>query len=101
MIKRAAAAASLRSPRHKLKLFLDFMQPTENTTVVDVGVADTLFGEGEGLTLTHNFLVPLYAWHARMTAVGCSRRCYRVTVLAVRLVPVTQYSTGTIVRIVP
>jgi len=38
---------------------------------------------------------------ARMTAVGCSRRCYRVDVLTVRLVPETQYSTGTIVRIVP
>ena len=70
MIKRAAAAASLRSRRHKLKLFLDFMRPTEETTVVDVGVADTPFGEGEGQALTHNFFEALYPWPERITAVG-------------------------------
>ena len=70
MIKRAAAAASLRSRRHKLKLFLDFVQPTEETTVVDVGVADTPFGKGEGQALTHNFFEALYPWPERITAVG-------------------------------
>jgi hypothetical protein len=70
VIKRAAAAASLRSRRHKLKLFLDFVQPTEETTVVDVGVADTHFGEGEGQALTHNFFEALYPWPERITAVG-------------------------------
>ena len=70
MIKRAAAAASLRSRRHKLKLFLDFVQPTEATTVVDVGVADTPFGKGEGQALTHNFFEALYPWPERITAVG-------------------------------
>jgi Methyltransferase domain len=70
VIKRAAAAASLRSRRQKLKLFLDFIQPTAETTVVDVGVADTPFGEGEGQTLTHNFFEALYPWPERITAVG-------------------------------
>jgi hypothetical protein len=70
VIKRVAAAASLRSRRHKLRLFLDFIQPTEETTVVDVGVADTPFGEGEGQALTHNFFEALYPWPERITAVG-------------------------------
>ena len=70
VIGRAAAAASLRSRRHKLKLFLDFVQPTAETTVVDVGVADTPFGEGEGQALTHNFFEALYPWPERITAVG-------------------------------
>jgi Methyltransferase domain len=70
VIARVAAAASLRSRRHKLKLFHDFMQPTAHTTVVDVGVADTSFGEGEGQTLTHNFFEALYPWPERITAVG-------------------------------
>lgn len=70
VIKRAAAAASLHSRRRKLKLFLDFMRPTEETTVVDVGVADTPFGEGEGQALTHNFFEALYPWPERITAVG-------------------------------
>jgi hypothetical protein len=70
VIERAAAAASLRSRRHKLKLFLDFVQPTAATTVVDVGVADTPFGEGEGQALTHNFFEALYPWPEQITAVG-------------------------------
>ena len=70
MIERAAAAASLRSRRHKLKLFLDFVQPTAETTVVDVGVADAPFGEGDGQALTHNFFEALYPWPERITAVG-------------------------------
>jgi hypothetical protein len=70
VIERAAAAASLRSRRPKLKLFLDFVQPTAETTVVDVGVADTPFGEGEGHALTHNFFEALYPWPEQITAVG-------------------------------
>ena len=70
MLKTLAARASLRSRRHKLKLFLDFIQPTNETTVVDVGVADTPFGEGEGQALTHNFFEALYPWPERITAVG-------------------------------
>ena len=70
MIARAAAAASLRNRRRKLKLFLDFIDPTEETTVVDVGVADAPFGAGEGQALTHNFFEALYPWPQRITAVG-------------------------------
>ena len=70
MIKRAAAAASLRSRRKKMQLFFELIQPTEETTVVDVGVADTPFGEGEGQALTHNFFEALYPWPERITAVG-------------------------------
>ena len=70
MLKRLAAETSLRSRRHKLRLFLDFMQPTAETTVVDVGAADTPFGEGEGQALTHNFFEALYPWPERITAVG-------------------------------
>jgi hypothetical protein len=70
VIKRAAAAASLRSRRQKLKLFHDLVRPTAETTVVDVGVADTSFGEGEGQTLTHNFFEALYPWPEKITAVG-------------------------------
>lgn len=70
MIDRVAAAVSLRNRRRKMKHFFDFIQPTEETTVVDVGVADTPFGEGEGSALTHNFFEALYPWPERITAVG-------------------------------
>lgn len=70
MLKRVAARASLRSRRHKLRLFIDFMRPTPETTVVDVGAADTPFGEGEGQARTHNFFEALYPWPERITAVG-------------------------------
>ena len=70
MIGRAAAAVSLRNRRRKMKLFLDFIDPTAETTVVDVGVADAPFGEGEGQALTHNFFEALYPWPERITAVG-------------------------------
>ena len=70
MLKRLAAKASLRSRRRKLRLFLDLIRPTDETTVVDVGVADTPFGEGEGQALTHNFFEALYPWPERITAVG-------------------------------
>jgi SAM-dependent methyltransferase len=70
VIARAAAAVSLRNRRRKLRLFLQLIRPTEDTTVVDVGVADTPFGEGEGQALTHNFFEALYPWPERITAVG-------------------------------
>jgi SAM-dependent methyltransferase len=70
VLKRLAAQTSLRSRRRKLRLFLDFMRPTPETTVVDVGVADTPFGEGEGPAITHNFFEALYPWPERITAVG-------------------------------
>jgi hypothetical protein len=70
VIARAAAAVSLRNRRRKMKLFFDFIAPTAETTVVDVGVADTPFGEGEGQALTHNFFEALYPWPERVTAVS-------------------------------
>ncbi len=70
MLKRLAARTSLRSRRHKLRLFNDFMRPTPETTIVDVGAADTPFGEGEGQAQTHNFFEALYPWPERITAVG-------------------------------
>ena len=53
-----------------MRLFHELIQPTTETTVVDVGVADTPFGEGEGQALTHNFFEALYPWPERITAVG-------------------------------
>jgi hypothetical protein len=70
VIERAAAAASLRSRRRKMSLFHELIQPTSETTVVDVGVADTPFGEGSGQAVTHNFFEALYPWPERITAVG-------------------------------
>jgi len=70
VIARAAAAVSLRSRRRKMEQFLRLIQPTEETTVVDVGVADTPFGVGQGRALTHNFFEALYPWPERITAVG-------------------------------
>jgi methyltransferase family protein len=70
VIGRAAAAVSLRSRRRKMRLFFDLIRPTPETTVVDVGVADAPFGQGEGQALTHNFFEALYPWPERITAVG-------------------------------
>jgi methyltransferase family protein len=70
VIARTAAAVSLRSRRRKMEQFLRLIQPTEETTVVDVGVADTPFGAGEGQAVTHNFFEALYPWPERITAVG-------------------------------
>lgn len=70
MIRRTAAAASLRSRRRKLQHFVELIQPTPETTVVDVGVADAPFGAGEGQALTHNFFESFYPWPERITAVG-------------------------------
>jgi Methyltransferase domain len=49
---------------------VELIQPTPDTTVVDVGVADTPFGAGEGQALTHNFFEAFYPWPERITAVG-------------------------------
>jgi hypothetical protein len=53
-----------------MELFHELIQPTADTTVVDVGVADAPFGEGEGQAHTHNFFEALYPWPERITAVG-------------------------------
>jgi SAM-dependent methyltransferase len=60
---------SLRSRRRKLGLFLDTMTPSEETTVLDIGVDDVGFGEHAGCG-TLNFFEELYPWPARITALG-------------------------------
>jgi len=69
---RLADAISLRSRRRKLALLLELMQPTAETTVLDVGVDEVSHGEsgGESGCTTHNFLEEHYPWPARITALG-------------------------------
>jgi len=62
-------AVSLRSRRRKLRLFLDELQPTPDTTVLDVGADELAFGEGDGCA-TLNFFEELYPWPDRITALG-------------------------------
>jgi hypothetical protein len=70
VIQRVAAAVSLRSRRRKLRLFLDHIAPTAETSIVDVGVADAPFGEDEGQAATYNFLEAMYPWPEQITAVS-------------------------------
>jgi methyltransferase family protein len=70
VLERLAASLSLRSRRRKFRLFMEEMQPTAETTIVDVGVADAPFGEGEGQATTYNFLEAMYPWRERITAVS-------------------------------
>jgi SAM-dependent methyltransferase len=69
---RLADAISLRSRRRKLALFLELMEPTADTAVLDVGVDEVSHGEpgGESGCRTHNFLEEHYPWPARITALG-------------------------------
>jgi SAM-dependent methyltransferase len=62
-------AVSLRSRRRKLRLLLDELQPTAETTVLDVGADELGFGEGDGCG-TLNFLEEMYPWPERITALG-------------------------------
>jgi SAM-dependent methyltransferase len=66
---RLADAISLRSRRRKLRLFLDELQPTAETTVLDVGADELGFGEG-GRCGTLNFFEELYPWPRQITALG-------------------------------
>ena len=66
---RVADEISLRSRRRKLRLFLDELRPTSETTVLDVGVDELGFGEGDGCS-TLNFFEELYPWPERITALG-------------------------------
>ena len=66
---RAADAISLRSRRRKLRLFLEELKPTAETTVLDVGADELAFGEGDGCA-TLNFFEELYPWPERITALG-------------------------------
>jgi SAM-dependent methyltransferase len=69
---RLVDAVSLRSRRRKLRLFLEELQPTDRTTVLDVGVDEVGFGGpgGEAGCRTHNFFEELYPWPQRITALG-------------------------------
>jgi SAM-dependent methyltransferase len=66
---RLTDAISLRSRRRKLRLFLDELQPTPETSVLDVGADELAFGEGDGCG-TLNFFEELYPWPERITALG-------------------------------
>ena len=66
---RLADTVSLRSRKRKLELFLDELQPTPQTTVLDVGADELAFGEGDGCG-TLNFFEELYPWPERITALG-------------------------------
>jgi SAM-dependent methyltransferase len=63
-----ADAISLRSRRRKLRLFLEELRPTAETTVVDVGADELGFGDAGCATM--NFFEELYPWPERITAVG-------------------------------
>ena len=62
---------SLRSRRRKFALFMETFAPTEETTVLDVGVDDFGFGDNGGCG-TLNFFEELYPWPERITALGLS-----------------------------
>ena len=66
---RLVDAVSLRSRKRKLRLFFDELQPTAETTVLDVGADELAFGEGDGCR-TLNFFEELYPWPERVTALG-------------------------------
>ena len=65
-------SVSLRSRRRKLRLFMDELRPTAETTVLDIGVDEIGFGAegGESGCATHNFFEELYPWRERVTALG-------------------------------
>jgi SAM-dependent methyltransferase len=60
---------SLRSRERKLRLFLEELQPTPETSVLDVGADELAFGEGDGCG-TLNFFEERYPWPERITALG-------------------------------
>ena len=66
---RLVDAISLRSRRRKLQLLLDELQPTSETSVLDVGADELGFGEGGGCG-TLNFFEEHYPWPERITALG-------------------------------
>jgi SAM-dependent methyltransferase len=66
---RLADSVSLRSRTRKLELFLDELQPTPESTVLDVGADELAFGEGDACG-TLNFFEELYPWPERITALG-------------------------------
>ena len=66
---RLTDSISLRSRERKLRLFLDELRPTAETTVLDVGADELGFGDGDGCA-TLNFFEERYPWPERITALG-------------------------------
>jgi SAM-dependent methyltransferase len=66
---RLADAISLRSRQRKLDLFLDELNPTAETSVLDVGADELGFGEA-GDCATMNFFEEHYPWPEQITALG-------------------------------
>jgi SAM-dependent methyltransferase len=66
---RVVDAISVRSRERKLRLFLDELQPTPETSVLDIGADELAFGEGDGCG-TLNFFEERYPWPERITALG-------------------------------
>jgi SAM-dependent methyltransferase len=66
---RLADSISLRSRQRKLRLFLDELQPSADTSVLDVGADELGFGDGDGCG-TMNFFEERYPWPERVTALG-------------------------------
>ena len=60
---------SLRSRRRKLRLLLEELRPTPQTTLLDIGADELGFGERGGCR-TLNFLEELYPWPGKITALG-------------------------------
>ena len=66
---RLADSISLRSRQRKLRLLLDELRPTAETSVLDVGADELGFGEGD-VCGTMNFFEEHYPWPERITALG-------------------------------
>ena len=66
---RLADSISLRSRQRKLRLLLDELRPTAESSVLDVGADELGFGEGDGCG-TMNFFEEHYPWPERITALG-------------------------------
>jgi SAM-dependent methyltransferase len=66
---RLTDAISLRSRERKLQLLLDELHPTAETSVLDIGVDELGFGEGDGCA-TMNYFEEHYPWPDRITALG-------------------------------
>jgi SAM-dependent methyltransferase len=63
-----AERISERSRRRKLRLFMEAVQPGPTTRIVDVGVDELGYGEGE-TPRTINFFEEFYPWRRNVTAV--------------------------------
>jgi SAM-dependent methyltransferase len=66
---RLADSISLRSRQRKLRLLLDELRPTPETSVLDIGADELGFGEEHGCG-TMNFFEEHYPWPERITALG-------------------------------